>query len=239
MLDRTSYIPLYVQLREILRKQIMSGEWGQDSIPSEPQLVQQYGVSRATVRKALDDLMREGLISRERGRGTFVTHQKTRCDLLGELSFAREISVKGMIPRSKVLSFSTHEAEANVGRALGLAPTAKVVEIRRLRCADAEPWLVETVHIPEHLVVGLSPADMEDGVLYDILADRYGICIGRYDTELEPIILSRRESEELGVGSFLPALALTRVVHDDQGQPIILSRRIIRGDRCKFVVKAE
>src|SRR4051794_37279618 len=157
------------------------------AIPSERQLSVDLGVSRLTLRAALDDLAREGHLVRRRGSGTFVQQPKIAQELT-MTSFSEDMRRRGMVPGSRTVSLTTELAGARLGRALQVSPGDKVLVIKRLRLADGEPMAIETLHLPERLVPGLEPDDLDRGSLYELLGETYGIAIAEATQAIEPTV---------------------------------------------------
>src|SRR5256885_11097369 len=132
------------------------------AIPSERQLSSDLGVSRLTVRAALDDLVRDGFLVRRRGAGTFVREPKIAQELT-MTSFSEEMRRRGMRPGSRTLSLTTTTAGARLGRSLKVSPSERIVVAKRLRLADGESMAIETLHVPEALVPGLTPQALDQG----------------------------------------------------------------------------
>ena len=144
------------------------------AIPSERQLSQDFGVSRLTVRAAIDELAREGYLVRRRGSGTFVREPKIAQELT-MTSFSEEMRRRGMRPGSRTLSLDVKHAGAYLGRCLHVSPSERIVVAKRLRLADEESMAIETLHVPQRLVPGLTRKDFDNTSFYDLLAERYGI----------------------------------------------------------------
>src|SRR5438874_10348930 len=128
-----------------------------DSIPSERRLSTDFGVSRLTIRAALDELVREGYLVRRHGSGTFVGQPKI-AQQLTLTSFSEDMRRRGMLPDSRTLSLENVHAGARVGRALNVSPDERVFQITRLRLADGEPMALETLHVPVSVAPGLTPS---------------------------------------------------------------------------------
>lgn len=238
LLDNSSVIPLYYQLKQILREKIKSGEWGShDLIPSESQLAQQYGVSRATTRRALDDLTREGLFYRQQGRGTFVSPPKIIQGLSRFYSFSRDMENKGLKPRSQVVYLHEVKAGAKVKKTLNLADGSTVYELKRLRLVGDEPIILETSWLPAELFQGLTVEDVENHSLYDLMENVYGVLPVNAEEYLEPVCVDEYESMMLGVPVGTPALLLKRVAYDEKERTVELCKSIVRGDKCKYHVR--
>ncbi len=207
-----------------------------EAIPSERQLSSELGVSRLTVRAALDDLVREGLLVRRHGSGTFVSEPKIAQELT-MTSFTEDMRRRGMVPGSKTLDLRTTPAGAHLGRLLHVSPSEPVVIISRLRLADRETMAIETLHVRESLVPGLVAGDLERQSFYELLQGRYGIeIVGGLQT-IEPTVTNEEESEALGVPLHAPAFLFERTTRAANGEVIEYVRSIYRGDRYKLVTE--
>src|SRR3954469_2661320 len=146
------------------------------AIPSERQLSADLGVSRLTVRAAIDELVREGYLVRRRGAGTFVAEPKVAKGI-DITSFSDDMRARGLTPASRTLDLRIELAGARLGRILHVSPSEKIVAVKRLRLADGEPMAIELLHTRASLVPGLDASDLEANSFYDLLGDRYGITI--------------------------------------------------------------
>jgi len=205
------------------------------AIPSERQLSAELGVSRLTLRAALDDLAREGYLVRRRGSGTYVQHPKISQELT-ITSFSDDMRRRGMVPGSRTLSMSTILAGARLGRSLNVSPSEQIVVVKRLRLADGESMAIETLHIPEALVPGLTPKALT-GSFYDLLRDRYGVRIAEGIQAIEPTVTNEEESEVLGVPLHSPAFLFERTSRDDAGRTVEFVQSVYRGDRYRIVTE--
>jgi GntR family transcriptional regulator len=207
-----------------------------EAIPSERQLSSDLGVSRLTVRAALDDLVREGLLVRRHGSGTFVSEPKIAQELT-MTSFTEDMQRRGMVAASRTLELRVAPAGAHLGRLLHVSPSEPVVIINRLRLADRETMAIETLHVRESLVPGLSAADLERHSFYEVLLDRYGIDIVGGIQTIEPTVTNETESEALGVPLHSPAFLFERTTRSNTGEIVEYVRSIYRGDRYKLVTE--
>jgi GntR family transcriptional regulator len=204
------------------------------ALPSERQLSVDLGVSRLTVRAALDELVREGYLVRRRGSGTFVREPKIAQEL-AMTSFSEEMRRRGMTPGSRTLSLETTTAGAYLGRCLHVSPSERVVVAKRLRLADGESMAIETLHVPESLVPGLEPKDLDRGSFYELLAERYGITIVGGMQTIEPTVTNEEESEALDVPLHSPAFLFERTTRSENEAIVEFVRSIYRGDRYRLV----
>jgi GntR family transcriptional regulator len=207
-----------------------------DAIPSERQLCVDLGVSRLTVRAALDDLVREGLLVRKRGSGTFVSEPKIAQELT-MTSFTEDMQRRGMVPGSRTLELRTSTAGPWLGRILHVSPSESIVVVKRLRLADHETMAIETLHVRESLVPGLSADDLESHSFYELLTDRYGVdVVGGLQT-IEPTVTNEEESEALGVPLHSPAFLFERTTRSRAGEIVEYVRSLYRGDRYRLVTE--
>jgi GntR family transcriptional regulator len=205
-----------------------------DAIPSERQLSADLGVSRLTVRAALDDLVREGYLVRKRGSGTFVSEPKIAQELT-MTSFTEDMRRRGLSPGSRTLSLEIVPAGARLGRFLHVSPSEPIMVAKRLRLADRETMAIETLHVREALVPGLTAADLERGSFYQLLSERYGVVIGGGIQTIEPTVTNEEESTALGVPLHSPAFLFERFSRDENGATVEFVRSIYRGDRYRLV----
>ena len=207
-----------------------------DAIPSERQLCVDLGVSRLTVRAALDDLVRDGMLVRRHGSGTFVSEPKIAQELT-MTSFTEDMKRRGMVPGSRTLDLRVTLAGAHLGRLLHVSPSEPVLIISRMRLADHETMAIETLHVRESLLPGLTAADLERHSFYEILQGRFGIeIVGGLQT-IEPTVTNEEESEALGVPLHSPAFLFERTTREASGEVVEYVRSIYRGDRYKLVTE--
>jgi GntR family transcriptional regulator len=207
-----------------------------DAIPSERQLSSELGVSRLTVRAALDELVREGYLLRRRGSGTFVSEPKIAQELT-MTSFTEDMQRRGMVPSSRTLELRIAPAGAHLGRLLHVSPSEPVVVVSRLRLADRETMAIETLHVRESLIPGLSAADLEQHSFYELLFDRYGVEIVGGTQTIEPTVTNEEESAALGVPLHSPAFVFERTTRSPEGEIVEYVRSIYRGDRYRIVTE--
>jgi GntR family transcriptional regulator len=202
------------------------------AIPSERQLSADLGVSRLTVRAALDELAREGYLVRRRGSGTYVQQPKISQQLT-MTSFSEDMRRRGMAPSSTTLSLTRELAGARLGRFLNVSPGDEIVVVKRLRLADGVSMAIETLHIPSAVVPGVDSRDLE-GSFYELLRAR-GIEIASATQTIEPTVTNEEESSSLGVPLHSPAFLFERTSRDATGRTLEFVHSIYRGDRYQIV----
>jgi GntR family transcriptional regulator len=213
---------------------LMEGLGVGQAIPSERQLSAELGVSRLTLRAALDELAREGYVIRRRGSGTFVSEPKIAQELT-MTSFTEDMRRRGMDPGSRTLGLEVVPAGARLGRFLHVSPSEPIVVAKRLRLADRETMAIETLHVREALVPGLTQRDLDGQSFYEILRDRFGIVIAGGAQTIEPTVTNEEESEALGVPLHSPAFLFERVTHSESNEIVEFVHSIYRGDRYRLV----
>jgi len=206
------------------------------AIPSERRLSSELGISRLTVRAALDDLVRDGYLERRHGAGTFVSEPKI-AQQLTLTSFSEDMRRRGMVAGSRTIELREIHAGAAVGRALNISPDARVMLIRRLRLADGEPMALETLHVPAAVVPGLTREVLENSSFYDLLEREYGVVIANGTQTIEPTVTNEEESELLGVPLHSPAFLFERTSRSDDGETVEFVRSLYRGDRYRLVAE--
>ena len=206
-----------------------------EAIPAERRLAVELGVSRPTLRAAIDELVRDGLLVRRHGKGTFVSEPKIALPL-AMTSFSEDMERRGMRPGSRILSFDGITAGAKLGQRLRVSPAEPLWTIRRLRLADEETMAIELLHVPRRLLPGLRREQLEASSFYELLA-RHGIAVVSGIQTIEPTVTSDEESRILGVPVHSPAFLFERVSERADGEPVEFVRSVYRGDRYRLVTE--
>ena len=230
-LHADSASPLYRQLMQRIRADIASGVYAVHSrIPSEAELGETYQVSRVTVRKALAELTREGLLQRMQGKGTYVCAPRLKSNLREITSFHEACLMMGCTANTRAISTGVVQGEESIRQKLEV-DTDEVVEIVRLRLADDMPVMLETNCFPMKYA-SLLRADMT-GSLYHLLS-KQGIeaASGVHEISLCYATAHQAKLLEVEVGTAL--MQLDQVIYDQHGQPLHTSHQVIRGDRFTF-----
>lgn len=209
-----------------------------DAIPSERQLSEQLGVSRLTVRAAIDQLVRDGHLTRRHGSGTYVTEPKI-AQPLTLTSFTEDMRRRGMVPSSRTLDLTVISAGARLARRLQVSPEARVVRVQRLRLADGQTMALEVLHVPESLVPGITKPDFDNRSFYELLEERYGVVIGSGTQTIEPTVTNEEESALLGIPLHTPAFLFERTTTSEAGGTVEFVRSIYRGDRYQLVTELQ
>lgn len=228
-------MPLWAQLLEDLRARLDADEFT-DEFPTDLELTSEYGVSRHTAREAVRRLQAEGVVSRERGRGTFVRTPTFEQPTGAIYSLFRSIEMRGLEQRSEVLDRSL-VTDPEVADRLGLDETAELVRIERLRSADGHALAHDTVWLPSDIARPLLDVDFTHTSLYDELQTRCGV---RPTSGMEWIATELPGTEErhlLGLGAKQPVFRIRRLSSSADGRPLEWRETVIRGDRYTFVAQ--
>ncbi|WP_410557503.1 GntR family transcriptional regulator [Actinomadura fulvescens] len=216
--------------RELLA--MMEGLEPGEALPPERRLAGTLGVSRPTLRAAIDLLVADGLLERRHGSGTYVAEPRIAVPLT-MTSFTEDMIRRGMKPDGRVLSFRAGPAGAKIGRRLSLSPVEEVFTIRRLRLADGAPMAIETLYMPKDLLPELCRDDLEGRSFYDLLREN-GVVVAAGRETIEPTVTTTEEAEVLGVPVHVPAFLFERVAHTEEGRPVEYVRSLYRGDRYRL-----
>lgn len=231
-LDRQSPMPLWAQLESELRRRLEAGEFD-DGFPTDLELTSDYGVSRHTVREAVRKLNQDGLLRRERGRGTVVDRTEFEQSLGTLYSLYQSVESAGVEQTSEVLRLEIVTDPVAAGH-LELAPDTELVLLARLRCAGGEPLALDRAWLPAANTRALLDIDWRHTALYDELA-QHGLDVPNQGWErLTPVVPSASDAECLGLEPGQAAFHLERLGARD-GRPIEWRTTIIRGDRYRFV----
>jgi GntR family transcriptional regulator len=237
--DRASPLPLYVQVKQALRAGFAAGRWKPgDLLPGEHELCRIFEVSRIVVRQALQDLAVEGLVVKERGKGTFVARPKISGGLVQELTgFYSDMIARGYRPVTRVLRQEVVAADAPVAEALGLEAGARVVQLDRLRFVEDQPIVLVTTYLPHELCAAVLGEDLSGQSLYAVLEEKCGLVIETGRRTLEAVAAGKEEARLLGVELGAPLMKLDSVSLLADGTPVEYYRALHRGDRSRFEVK--
>jgi len=228
--------PLYLQLREVIRGKIESGEYPPGTcIPSESVLAETYGIHRLSVRSAISALVYEGLLKSVRGKGVFVMGGKDERDLETIGGFKQTMQMLGRTPSTKLITKAVRKAGAYYARLLGLDPEDPVYYIKRICCSDGAPYSLEELYIPQSVVHTLPKIDLGLFSIYEIY-EFYGIQVTRVDESLELTVLDPMEARLLDIDPASAVLKFQGISYDQSGRIIEFARTYTRGDRCNFRV---
>jgi GntR family transcriptional regulator len=231
-----SSVPLYAQLEAALRESIRKGLWGPGTaLPSDRDMASQWHVSRCTVRQALDALVRDGIIERRQGKGTFVVLSEALRDFIGYYAIdgPGEESIRF---GTRVLSFEPVDPPLNVTEYLRVMPGVRVMRLRLLRVANEVPAILLTSYIPVEECATLSAEDFASSpVLTQVLTDK-GIPVVSQRRSIHPVLIDGEDAELLGVERGSLGLRMDRISYTDFRQPVEYGTTLMRGDVVSYTL---
>lgn len=235
--NKDSPIPLYYQLKTILCELIENEEIrANEIVPTERELCEFHGISRMTVNKAIASLVNEGLLYRERGKGTFIVKNKEKHPLQNLLGFTEDMKRRGISIHTKMICFQRKLPTKKLKHELQLENQEDVFEITRLRNVDGEPYALETAYIPTKLCEDLAADMLENNSLYHILETQFGLQFDYGRQTIEPVLVNDYESKILQVKQKTLALMFSRLTYSKENVPIEVTKSIYRSDRYKFEI---
>ena len=241
-INRSSGIPLYVQLKQALSEQIESGSWKpKERIPGEAELCDLFSVSRTVVRQALKDMAHEGLVVREKGRGTFVAEPKISSkSLVHSLAgFYEDMVERGLEPVADVLEQALLPATAAIAEKLKLDVLTPVVKIVRLRYVQNEPIVLVTSYLPYDRCRALVNADLTRQSLYAFLEAKCGLQVFSGHRLIDAVLADEYEAKLLQIEPGSPLLRLDSVSYLWDGTPLEYFHGVFRSDRACFEVEID
>lgn len=235
-----SPVPLYTQIRELLRERILHGVYKSHAqMPSENEMVRAFGVSRITVRQALTDLQKEGLIFKIHGKGTFVSKAKATQNLRRLEGFGEAMAGAGHETFSKVLGHRAVRAGKVVGNRLRVPEREEVMEIRRVRHLDREPISVDVTYVPLTIGERLVREDLPRRDIFVILENDYGIALGNADLSIDAAAADEDIAALLKIEPASPILRIERLTFTANDTPIDFEFLYFRGDAFQYRLRIE
>lgn len=239
LINREDHQKLYLQLYDILKKKIENNEWPVGSqIPTEDELCKMFNVSRATVRTAILELVRQGYLKRQQGKGTFVYKSTTSEGLTMLTNFRELMFEEGLIFSTNLLVRTVMMPVDNLDVKLDIPKDKHIIYIKRLRLIDNEPILLQETYIPYHICPLLLEDDIENNSLFDLFDKKYGIKITGVRNHIEIAYLTADEARLIG----LPEGTATILLHQYfySGETLVMySCSLKRTDKFKFLIDFE
>jgi GntR family transcriptional regulator len=235
-IDLKSKLPLYDQIERNLRNLIVNGHLKPgEAVPGEWDLADYYGVSRLTVRRALDELVRQNWLEKKHGVGTFVRQPTMASIAAGKLSFTDQMRSIGREPSNKLISQQVVAATEKIARALHIQEGDPILELTRVRLADNVPILLETACLSTRQFPSLEKHDWsQDESLYKVLSDEYGVVISIMDHTIKPVALTETEARYLKATAGTPAILSQIIAYTPTGEPVEYAWSVSHGDKSEF-----
>jgi GntR family transcriptional regulator len=231
-------VPLYFQLENLLRGQIQLGDYkpGQ-ALPTEDQLTKSYGVSRATVRKALSALEQDGLIIKKTGKGSYVSNKIKMLIPMKLSGTINDIIGVGIKTNIKTLRFDIIASSSHVAEKLAVEPEIPVCRIERLRFVERTPFSHLLMYIPYDLGINISKKELQKSSLYSLLEAKYDLKITHGYQTIDATMADSRVASLLQVSICSPLLRIKRIVYDIMNRPIQYAIILYRPDLYNYRVE--
>jgi GntR family transcriptional regulator len=234
-----SSVPMHTQIREIIRRRVLDGSYAPHSqMPSESQMMEAFSVSRITIRQALGDLQKEGLIFKVPGKGSFVAKPKAFQNLSRLQGFGEAMGPSGYETFSQVLSLRQVAASDVVARRLQVAPGDPVFEIQRLRYLNREPISVDQSYFPLAIGERLAHEDLPTRDIFVILENDFGLRLTHADLQIEAISASDVLARQLRIDEATPLLRIERLTYADE-RPVDFEYLYYRGDAFQYRLRID
>lgn len=236
MIDRESHVPIYYQIEKYILQLIQNQDLKSgDIIPSERELTELFNVSRMTVRQAVMNLVNEGVLTRLKGKGTFISDQKIEQPLQGLTSFTEDMQARGLSPSSRLLSFRLVPASHSTAQHLNINEHEPVYEIKRIRLADEIPMAIETTFLSANLIKGVTE-DIVNRSLYAYIEETLQLTIDYANQVIESAAALDTDADLLHITPGAPVLLIQRLTYLENDTPLELVQSVYRADRYKFVI---
>lgn len=235
VMNKNSTVPLYIQLMNILIEKIENSMEENDKLDSEREICKKYGVSRTTVREALDELEKNKYIYKVHGKGNFISPRVVEQDLIKVSSFTEEMKKRGKNPTSKLLNFEIIEANSNVSKNLNIEENELVFKISRIRIADNIPMIYEITYLPYERFKKLTKEMIAKNPLYEILKNSFNMTITSAEEVIESVLINKLESVYLEIPQGQAGLKFERIAYE-KNEIIEYTITIARGDKYRYRV---
>jgi GntR family transcriptional regulator len=237
-IHRKNPVPLYHQLREILRNEILEGRLKPgDRVATEFQLMSRYQLSRTTVRQTISELQKEGLLIVNRGKGTFVRDGKIEPELSALTGFVEDMLALGLEPSARVLSIEEIPPDKFVAGRLGLAQDDRVIKIVRVRLANQEPVSYDVSFLPYEIGARVAQEDLVLYPIFTLLEDKYGVPLGEAEYRIEASLADAKIAEALGMKKGSPMIYIERTTFSESGTPVDFEQLYYRGDKMRYTMR--
>ncbi len=235
-LNKSIPIPLYYQLKTILLEYIKEHHSDLEApIPTEVEISEHFGISRPTVRQAINELVVEGYLYRIKAKGTFIAKPKITQDFLLVLdSFNNEMKKKGLTPTTRILQKEVVKSDEKISNALKIPLNTDVIKLSRLRYANREPIVFVITYLPYDKCPNLMSRNLESESMYEILEKECGMLISSAVRSLESILAGEFEAKLLEIEKGAPVQYFESIAFLEDNTPVEYSLAKYRGDRNKF-----
>ncbi len=236
VLNQSDSVPLYKQLKDIIKTKIMRGELKpNERIPSELELSENYNVSRITIRNAINELVEENLLIKKQGKGTFVCGNKIERNIARLMGFTEICNMSGLKASSEILFCGVVDATQRDIEILKLQENERVISIQRVRYADDVPVILEHVRFPSKYSY-LMLEDLKNGSIYHLLREKYKVQLQSSRKSIEMTFATDKQASLLKIAKGYPMILISGFVLDDKDMPVHYTDQYIVGDKFKLII---
>jgi len=240
IVDLANPMPKYLQISAWLKELILTGRYQKgEKLPSEIRLAQMCAVNRNTLRQALSQLTAEGLLTKEKGRGTFISSAPSppvKHKLKQISSFRDDLASIGIREKTLLLKKSVSEASQHVADALVLGADSKVIAIHRLRTGDGVPFIYEESYLPYHMFKDILDKDLT-GSMYQLITEHFNIILARSEQTIQAVNLTGKTAKYLHLPENSAGIFMESVTFDANNIPVEVLCSFYRGDKYIFEVE--
>jgi len=237
-IDPSSPLPLYAQVEQALATEVAGGAQAPgDRLPAEDELAARFGVSRITIRKAVEGLVGRGILEIRRGKGTYVCAPKIRQELTELSGFVEDMQALGRQPTARLLDQRIVAADRTVAARLALAVGTRVYRIERVRLADGVPVSFDETFLPLAIGRKVVKHDLEAEPIFTLLEEKYGLPLTEAEYQLEAVACDDHVAQGLSVAPGSPVFRIERTSYSLDDRPVDYERLYYRGDLIRFVTR--
>ncbi len=238
MIRQNGSAPLYARVEDVLASEIVDGTLPPGSrLPAEQSLIERFAVSRTTVRQAIQNLIRRGLVEIRRGTGTFVAQRKISQELTELTGFVEDMQALGRHASARLLDQQIVPANESVARQLALAVGTLVVRIQRVRLADNIPLSFDETYLPREIGEKIVENDLEAEPIFSLLEQKYNTPLVEAEYRLEAVCADSAVARALGISVGSPLFLIERTSYGEGQRPIDHEKLYYRGDQIRFVTR--
>lgn len=236
-LDENNPLPLYLQVKGVLEKKIRSDEWKPgEKIPTEKELAEQLDVSNITVKRAVIDLVNEGLLYRKRGKGTFVISSVPEKEIYSSVFFT---SGQNETTIHKLLDYTIEKADSDIAKVLEINEGDEVINIQRLGIEDGEPMSIEYTYLPKKIFNDNFIEGAENELIYNILKKKFNLKLSTAKNYFSGIVANQTDAKLLNIQKNTPLFVWERITHAEPGLVVEYSKFIMRQDKEKYYLEVK
>lgn len=237
ILNTDSSTPLYIQLKQAIMDDIHREIYSADEkLPTETELCEKYGVSRITVRKAVLDLVEEGYLIRQQGKGTFVQRTKVKRELIAVNGYSEHMVASGKTPHMKIISHELCNPSEEIAKKLQISLETKVLVLKRILYDEGQPLTLDIAHYSSELFPNLSQYVQDSASMHAVIKNDYHLSLFRYTKLFNVILANGEEAEHLECNIGDPIYEIQKTTFDASSNPIYYSLLFMPADRVTFTL---